>query len=129
MRNPIKWDDPVGLATAVLLGTVMGMFITHWTSNNGTLPWRAVAVAMLFFAIANQVSGLLVKNWGRYLLISFGCFAALMTILLFIAKWLSDIPLTDLFYMRRIYVLLVLFNILMILLAGTFRVLHGMLKD
>ena len=128
IRNIFKWYDPLPLTISLIVVTTMAMLIIQAITSNGTIPWRAAAVAILFYAITNQVSGLISKKWVQYTLISYACFTLLMIILLLLAGKIAQTPLSQLFYMRRLYLLLVVFYILETILAVVFRVMHMMVR-
>ena len=120
-------SNPVTLALAVMVPTVVCMYILERLTHNEVIPWRIAVMALLFYAAANQLTGLFVKGWFKYNAISLVCFVLMIAILLPIAHWISALKLQDLLYMKSMYVLAGVFYFLLNTLAGVFRVIHSML--
>ena len=123
-----RLDNPLVLASSVLVLSVLLMFMLERTTHNEVIPWRIAATSLIFFSAASQMGGLFVKNWLRYIAISLVCFILMIMILLPVAHWISALPLRDLLYMKSMYVLAGIFYFLLNGLAGVFRVIHWMLK-
>ncbi len=94
-----------------------------------TLPWEVCCVAMLFFAVYNQVRGLLLRRWPLYMGLSYLAFAIYTALLLTTASLLAEVPLSGLVSLKKTYVLLVVFFIMLTILASVYRVALLMLES
>lgn len=112
----------------VALGMVLLVGILLPIMGNGMLPWRAGAVSLLLYTVWVQVNGLVVKSWGRYMLVATICWVGLVVFSLLLAHWLSKSPNDELHGIKDTYAILIVFYILLTFLAGVFRIAHMVLK-
>ena len=92
-------------------------------------PWRVVTVSLLFFTMANNISGLFVPRWGRYVFISYLCLPVMVISLMTLAKVISGVGLGELDSFQKTIGVLIMFYVLLTGLAGLFRTIRMLIGE
>lgn len=120
---------PVGQALFILVLILIGIGISHASTENPEADWTIAATGLLLFAAANPILGIFNKRWARYVLFSAICFVVTLVATLFLAQATAGSPLGELVQFQMFFVAASVFFFVSTGLVGIYRFIIRLLQD